>query len=150
VHVTFLPLTADAASRTGARTVLRRAVEADATADACWASLLGGCASAKRWGLDQRLRQLSQATCEIAGKKWWFGDGAPHRRRVAHAQGRIEEAITDGDGPEFAVAFAGYDHAMATVLVAASNHRRAAHRRTTASRPVPGAGVRGEDSSVRS
>lgn len=150
MRLTFLPLTADAATRTGARAVLRHVVEADATADACWASLLGGCASAKRWGLDKRLRQLSQATCEIAGKKWWFGDGAPHRRRVAHAQGRIEEAITDGDGPEFAAAFAGYDHAMATVVVAAAHHRRAAHRRTAAPRPVPGPGVRGEDSSVRS
>ena len=147
MRVTFLPLTADTATRTGARAVLRRAVEADATADACWASLLGGCASAKRWGLDARLRQLSLATCEFAGRTWWFGDGTAHRRRVAHAQGAIEEAITDGDGPEFARAFAGYDNVMACVLVAASNHRHTA-RPAPASQPA--AGVRGGDSSVRS
>lgn len=120
---TFLPLTRDAAAATGAGAVLRRAVEADAAADVCWASLLGGCAMAKRWGLDARLRQLSEATCELAGSKWWFNDGAAYRRRVTHAQGQIEEAISEGDGPEFARAFAGYDHAVASVVVAANSRR---------------------------
>ncbi|HKS44692.1 MAG TPA: hypothetical protein VJT49_06170 [Amycolatopsis sp.] len=123
MRATFLPLTTDAAAKTGAHTVLRRAAEAEAAANACWASLLGGCASAKRWGLDTRLRQLSQATRDLAGTRWWFTEGTGYRRRVAHAQGCIEEAIIEGDGSEFARAFAGYDHAMATVVVAARNQR---------------------------
>ncbi|WAL66697.1 hypothetical protein ORV05_02455 [Amycolatopsis cynarae] len=125
---TFLPLTADAAARIGARTVLSRATEADETANACWTSLLAGCSSAVRWGLDTRLRRLSEATSVYVGTRWWFSEGSAHRRRVANAQTCIEEAITEGDGQEFAKAFMGYDHAMACAVVAAGQgqgrHRR--------------------------
>ncbi|GLY64430.1 hypothetical protein [Amycolatopsis taiwanensis] len=125
MHPKFLPLTADAAAAAGAGAVLSSAAEADAAANVCWASLLGGCAPVKRWGLDRRLRQLSEAAGEFAGSRWWFHDGAAYRRRVTHAQGRIEEAISEGDGPEFARAFAGYDHAVASVVVAAHSRRNA-------------------------
>jgi hypothetical protein len=124
VRPTFLPLTTDAATAAGADAVLRRAVEADAAANDCWAALLGGCAQAKRWGLDTRLRQLSEATREFTGSKWWFHEGDSYRRRVTQAQGYIEDAITEGDGPEFAQAFAGYDHAVASVVVAATSCHR--------------------------
>jgi hypothetical protein len=126
VRPTFLPLTTDAAASVGAGVVLRRAAEADAAANVCWASMLGGCAEAGRWGLAARLRQLSEAIGDFAGTKWWFADGAAYRRRVAHAQGRVEDAVSEGDGPEFARAFAGYDHAVASVVVAAAGTRRAA------------------------
>jgi hypothetical protein len=116
---TFLPLTAATAARAGARGVLSRATEADETANACWTSLLADCSSAARWGLDSRLRRLSEATSLYVGTRWWFSEGSAHRRRVAHAQGCIEEAITEGDGQEFAQAFMGYDHAMASAVAAA-------------------------------
>jgi hypothetical protein len=126
---TFLPLTTDAAAGVGARGVLSRAREADASANACWTSLLAGRSSATRWGLDSRLRRLSEATSVYVGTRWWFSEGSAHRRRVAHAQVCIEEAVTEGDGQEFAKAFMGYDHAMASAVVAAGTrwqHARAA------------------------
>jgi len=126
VRPTFLPLTTDAATAAGAGAVLRRAVEADAAANDCWAALLGGCAQAKRWGLDTRLRQLCAATREFTGSKWWFHEGDSYRRRVAQAQGYIEDAVSEGDGPEFARAFADYDHAVASVVVAAAGCHRGA------------------------
>ncbi|NKQ56602.1 hypothetical protein HFP15_27365 [Amycolatopsis sp. K13G38] len=125
---TFLPLTTDAATRTGAHVVLHRAAEADEAANACWTSLLAGCTGAVRWDLDTRLRRLSEATSVHVGTKWWFDAGAVHRRRVAHAQGSIEGAITEGDGQEFAQAFMGYDHAMASALVCAGERGPGKHR----------------------
>ncbi|WP_425425608.1 hypothetical protein [Amycolatopsis marina] len=122
---TFLPLTTEAAlrlSRTGpdhnrALVLRHRAEEADAAAGRCWTALLAGCDSTVRWGLRPRLRQLSEATSLYVGTHWWFNDGATHRRRVAQSQVHIEDAIADGDGQEFAMAFIGYDHAMASAVV---------------------------------
>jgi hypothetical protein len=124
---TFLPLTTDAAVHAGAHDVLHRATEADRAADTCWASLLAGSA-ASRCGLDVRLRRLSEATSVYVGTKWWFREGSMYRRRVARAQGRIEDAITEGDGSEFAQAFMGYDHAMASALVCTGERGRGKHR----------------------
>ena len=126
MRATFLPLTTDAATRTGADIVLRRAAEADEAANACWTSLLAGCTGT--WNLDSRLRRLSEATSAHVGTKWWFDAGATHRRRVARAQGSIEDAITEGDGQEFAQAFMGYDHAMASALVCAGERGHGKHR----------------------
>ena len=42
--------------------------------------------------------------------------GSPHRSRVAGAEARIADAVRDGDGAEFAEAFAGYDQAVATAV----------------------------------
>ena len=127
MRATFLPLTTDAAVRAGARTVLHRAAEADGAANDCWTSLLAGCAGG-RWGLGGRLRRLSEATSAHVGTQWWFDAGASHRRRVAHAQGCIEHAVTEGDGQEFARAFMGYDHAMASALVCAGERGAGKHR----------------------
>ncbi|MDQ0379243.1 hypothetical protein [Amycolatopsis thermophila] len=124
----FLPLTTDAAARAGARAVLHHAGAAEAAAGACWVSLLAGCSVPGRWDLDARLRSLSEATSAYVGTKWWFNEGAPHRRRVAQAQGSIELAITEGDGQEFATAFAGYDHAMASAVVCARRPARSTTR----------------------
>ncbi|WP_158888726.1 hypothetical protein [Amycolatopsis anabasis] len=114
---TFLPLTTQAAANARASLVLRRVRETEAAAGACWTALLAGCDSAGRWGLDSRLRQLSEATSVYVGTKWWFAEGSAHRRRVARAQADIEDAVADGDGQEFARAFVGYDHAMASAVV---------------------------------
>jgi len=127
VRATFLPLTTDAAARAGAHVVLHRAAEADGTASDCWTSLLAGCAST-HYRLDVRLRRLSEAASMHVGTQWWFSTGAPHRRRVAHAQGCIEDAVTEGDGQEFAQAFMGYDHAMASALVCAGERGAGKHR----------------------
>ena len=116
---TFLPLTVDAAMRAGATHVLHRAVDAERSAAECWTALLAGCGSAGRGGLEPKLRQLSEATSEQVGTRWWSTEGACHRSRIARAQSHIEDAIADGDGQEFARAFVGYDHAMASAVVCA-------------------------------
>jgi hypothetical protein len=121
---TFLPLTVDAARRLGARPLLDQAVRTDRAAAECWTALLAGCGSAARRELGPQLRRLSEATSMQVGSRWWFQDGAGHRRRVAGAQENLEEAIADGDGQEFALAFVGYDHAMASAVVCAGNPSR--------------------------
>ncbi|MCP2258921.1 hypothetical protein LX15_002620 [Streptoalloteichus tenebrarius] len=116
----FLPLTVAAArtaaaraadDRTGedARTVQRRAVEADSAAADCWLALLAGCDTPGRRGLSSRLRALSEATSAFAGPRCL--------RRVGEAEVRVDEAVRDGDGAEFAEALVGYDQAVATAVV---------------------------------
>jgi hypothetical protein len=116
----FLPLTVDAAARKAADGVLRQAMRTDRAATECWTSLLAGCGSAARRELGPQLRRLSEATSLHVGTRWWFAEGTGHRRRVADAQEHLEEAIADGDGQEFALAFVGYDHAMASAVVCAN------------------------------
>jgi hypothetical protein len=82
--------------------------------------LLAGCGPAGRWGLTPKLRQLSEATSEHVGTRWWATEGSSYRGRIARAQSRIEDAIADGDGQEFARALVGYDHAMASAVVCAA------------------------------
>lgn len=124
----FLPLTSDAAGRVRASGVLRKVYETETAASACWTALLAGCESAGRWGLDSSLRQLSEATSFHVGTKWWFAGGSAHRRRVARAQARIEDAIAEGDGQEFARAFIGYDHAMAGAVISVGSRATAGSR----------------------
>jgi hypothetical protein len=121
---TFLPLTVAAAraaaigaggppERDSAGVVQRRAEAADAAAAACWTALLAGCDSPARRALPARLRELTEATSSYAG----IGTGSVHRRRVTQAEVRIDEAVREGDGEEFAEAFVGYDQAVATAVV---------------------------------
>lgn len=124
----FLPLTvavvrsAEASSARGAAaTVRRRAEEANDAAAGCWTALLGGCESAERKTLPVRLTALADATSAYAGPRWWFGHGSVHRRRVAEAQSRINDAVREGDGAEFAEAFVGYDQAIATAVVSVAS-----------------------------
>lgn len=127
----FLPLTiaaagtaadesADPSARDSAQYVERRAYEANRAAADCWTSLIAGCTSGRQT-LINRLHDLSQATSGYAGTRWWLSHGSVHRRRVVEAEGRIDEAVRDGDGAEFAEAFVGYDQAVATVVVHAQN-----------------------------
>ncbi|MFI5591632.1 hypothetical protein ACIA5G_41745 [Amycolatopsis sp. NPDC051758] len=118
---TFLPLTVDAARRLGAWPLLDQAMRTDRAAAECWTALLAGCGTAVRRELGPQLRRLSEATSMQVGSRWWFADGAGHRKRVAGAQENLEEAIADGDGQEFALAFVGYDHAMASAVVCANS-----------------------------
>jgi hypothetical protein len=126
---TFLPLTIDAthtvsramvrepALRTPADVVSRRAREANAAAAECWAALLAGCDTPGCRTLPVRLRELSDATSDYAGMRWWLGRGAAHRDRVGRALERIEEAVAERDGADFAEAFVDYDQAVAAALV---------------------------------
>jgi hypothetical protein len=131
---TFLPLTISATStvakavahtpnlRVPAELVRDRARRADAAAAECWAALCAGCDAPGRRVLPNRLRELSEATSVYAGTRWWFGRGSQHRERVSSALARIEEAVAERDGADFAEAFVGYDQAVATVLV--NSHSR--------------------------
>lgn len=130
---TFLPLTVsaavaaasgspDPALRAAASLVWRRAEAANTTAADCWAALLAGCAySSVLRALPVRLGELTGAVADYAGYAsggdWWRHDGSVHRRRVARAEQRVAEAVRDSDGAEFAEAFVGYDHAVATAVV---------------------------------
>lgn len=126
---TFLPLTINATFavtaamartptlRAPAAVVRDRARRADAAAAECWAALCAGCDAPGRRALPHRLRELSEATADYAGTRWWFGRGSQHRERVSSALVRIEEAVAERDGADFAEAFVGYDQAVATVLV---------------------------------
>ncbi len=137
----FLPLTVDAAKRADAPEVLRNALLTERAAAECWTVLLAGCrpeasfpaeGASAQWsaqrGLDAQLRKLSEATAEHVGTRWWFADGSGHRKRVARAQENLVAAIAEGDGQEFALAFVGYDNAMAGAVVCAGigKHRRRA------------------------
>lgn len=115
----FLPLTVDAAARLDAAGLLHQALATDRAAAECWTALLAGCDKQARRDLAPQLRRLSEATSRHVGTRWWFAEGADHRRRVAGAQEDLEDAIADGDGQEFARAFVGYDHAMASAVVCA-------------------------------
>ncbi|MBW4719217.1 sugar ABC transporter substrate-binding protein [Saccharothrix obliqua] len=116
---TFLPLTMAAAEGAeGAHAVRDRARAADRAAADCWLSLVAGCASGGQ-ALVGRLHDLSEATSGYAGTRWWHG--SVHRRRVVEAESRIDDAVREGDGAEFAEAFAGYDQAVATVVVHVQN-----------------------------
>jgi hypothetical protein len=118
---TFLPLTVAAAGDDeGASAVRSRALSADQAAADCWLSLVAGCTSGRQT-LINRLRDLSEATSGYAGMRWWLGHGSVHRRRVADAEHRIDDAVREGDGAEFAEAFIGYDQAVATVVVHVQN-----------------------------
>ncbi|MGM1063799.1 sugar ABC transporter substrate-binding protein [Saccharothrix sp. Mg75] len=120
---TFLPLTMAAAGEPGdegAREVRDRAESADRAAADCWLSLVAGCTSGRQ-ALITRLHDLSEATCGYAGMRWWLGHGSVHRRRVSDAEHRIDDAVREGDGAEFAEAFVGYDQAVATVVVHVRN-----------------------------
>ena len=127
----FLPLTLSTAytvsqavrsspvARASANVVSRKATEANAAAAECWTALLAGCDGPGTRALPYRLRELAEATSVFAGVRWWHGDGSQHRHRVGLAQRRIEEAIAEHDGEDFAEAFVGYDQAVATALARA-------------------------------
>jgi hypothetical protein len=129
---TFLPLTVAAAcaaasdagdplARGNALVVRSMAEEANRAAADCWAAMLAGCDSSIRRALITRLNDLSEATSCYAGVHWWLGRGSLHRTRVVAAEVRIDEAVREGDGADFAEAFVGYDQAVATVVVHAQN-----------------------------
>src|SRR3954467_4195422 len=107
----------DAARRLGARPLLDQAMRTDRAAAECWTALLAGCGGAARrelWAQRARppvgggapprrergpqLRRLSEATSTQVGSRWWFAEGAGHRKRVAGAQENLEEGIRGGGG----------------------------------------------------
>jgi hypothetical protein len=136
---TFLPLTLNTARsvaaavqspavRASADLVRRKASETNSAAVECWTALLGGCDAPGAKALPMRLRELAEATSMFAGVRWWHGDGSQHRQRVGRAQQRIEEALMERDGEEFAEAFVGYDQAIATALARAHSRLESSTR----------------------
>ena len=136
----FLPLTLSTAHnvsaavrtspplRASADAVCRKAVETNAAAAECWTALLAGCDGPGIRVLPGRLRELSEATSTFAGTRWWHGDGSQHRERVGRARQRIEEAIAERDGEDFAEAFVGFDQAVATALARAHSRLESSTR----------------------
>lgn len=125
---TYLPLAVSAAraaieaardqrKAANAEVVCRYAEAAELAASECWTILVAGCDSPARRVLTGGLRSLTEATSRYVGLDCWFRAGSPHRQRVVGAEMRIAEAVTDGDGAEFAEAFVGYDQAVATAIV---------------------------------
>lgn len=135
----FLPLTMSTANtvteavqapaiKASAEVVRRKAIEANSAAAECWVAMLAGCDAPGTKTLPSRLRELTEATSIFAGTRWWAGAGSQHRHRVGRAQQRIEEAIAERDGAEFAEAFVGYDQAVATALVRAHSRLESSAR----------------------
>jgi hypothetical protein len=129
---TYLPLAVAAAraamvaarddrARANADAVCEYAEAVELAASECWTVLVAGCNSPARRELIGRLRRLTEATSRYVGLDCWFRASSPHRLRVVGAEMSIAEAVTDGDGAEFAEAFVGYDQAVATALVSTRN-----------------------------
>lgn len=128
---TFLPLTTAAAGavasrceqplRDAAAVLLTRAADTDRAAADCWTALLANCDTPGRQLLPARLRALTEAVASYAGGSWWRSDGSYLRRRLLEAQHQLVEAVREADGEDFAEAFAGYDQALATTVVAVQN-----------------------------
>jgi hypothetical protein len=129
---TYLPLAVSAARAAmeaapdgrklaNAQAVRGYAEAAELAASECWTVLVAGCNAPARRVLTGRLRALTEATSRYVGLDCWFRAGSPHRQRVVGAEMRIAEAVTDGDGAEFAEAFVGYDQAVATAVVSMLN-----------------------------
>lgn len=123
----FVPLTLSATERAriapgvtdAAAEVRGTALAVDSAAEACWDALVAGCGGPGRGGLPGKLRELVEATATYAGPAWWFSDGSAYRGRVAEARLRIEDAVREGDGEDFAEAFVCFDQAVATAVVCA-------------------------------
>lgn len=133
----FLPLTITATTRIATalpagqprnrvHAVGEQARAADLVAGECWTALLAGCDTDSLYVLRPRLSGLAEATSRFVGARWWAGEGAAYRRRVARAQTHIAEAIAEGDGSEYARAFVGYDDAVASTVVCAHRYTRSA------------------------
>lgn len=127
-EATYLPLTtsagraammaaADDRTHGNAEAVCGYAEAVELAAAECWTVLVAGCDSPARRVLIGRLRTLTEATSRYVGLECWFRAGSPHRLRVVGAEMSIAEAVTEGDGAEFAEAFVGYDQAVATAIV---------------------------------
>jgi hypothetical protein len=137
-ETTFLPLAVSGTDHVRARMIgedgdraerLHAAtVRAERAAGECWLSMLAGCAPGQRAGLSPRLGDLTGELAAFAGGDWWFSDGSVHRHKVHELRLTIEDAARDGDGEEYADAFASFDQAVATATVCAppvTNHHPA-------------------------
>jgi hypothetical protein len=111
----FLPLTLSAIrDRPELWPLEPHALRVDAAATDSWHALLGGCTCARQ--LADRLHRLTTTAAAHLDAPRWHGG---HRERVGAFERWTAEALDEGDGAEFAEAFAGYDaalaHALATV-----------------------------------
>jgi hypothetical protein len=121
----FLPLTltvingvpADRAETHGLEAAARRA---EHLAWDTWQALLGDCDRLRRTEFTTGLRRLSLAVGVFTGDDWSSGICSGHRDRIARYQCWLEEALADGNGAEFAEAFARYDDALARTVLSSA------------------------------
>lgn len=121
----FLPLTMSVLAgtpvdRPGARALQTAARRAEQLACDSWQTLLGGCEHPHRTEFNTGLRRLSLAVGGFVGDDWSNGLCNGHRDRIARYHWWLEEALADGDGAEFAEAFARYDDALARSVASRS------------------------------
>jgi hypothetical protein len=114
--------------RAGAEAITRKTIETNAAAAECWTALLADCDAPGTRALPRKLGELTEVTSMFAGPQWWNGAGSQHRQRVSRARQRIEEAVAERDGADFAEAFAGYDQAVATALARAHSRLESSTR----------------------
>ena len=115
--LTLTSLTGMAAERPGTHALEVAARRAEHLACHTWVALLGDCASSDRTEFTTGLRRLSLAVGGFVGDDWSGRDCSGHRDRIARYQWWLEEALADGDGAEFAEAFARYDDALARTVL---------------------------------
>lgn len=117
----FLPLTMSVLAhvpvhRPGACALDSAARRAEQLACDTWQSLLGGCERPHRTEFTTGLRRLSLAVGGFIGDDWSNGLCGGHQERIARYHWWLEEALADGNGAEFAEAFARYDDALARTV----------------------------------
>lgn len=137
----FLPLTLTVLSgvstdRPGTHSLAAAARHAEHLACDTWSALLGDCDRPHRTEFNTGLRRLSLAVGGFVGDDWSSGARGGHRDRIARYQWWLEEALADGDGAEFAEAFARYDDALARTVL--SNAVRTGAPCGARGRPVAG------------
>jgi hypothetical protein len=85
-----------------------------------WQALLGSCDRPHRTEFTTGLRRLTLAVGVFVGDDWSSGVCGGHRDRIARYQWWLEEALSDGNGAEFAEAFARYDDALARTVLSSA------------------------------
>jgi hypothetical protein len=124
----FLPLTlslihSGPPELAGGDRLADRAWAAERAAALGWRALLGGRSCPER-GVTDRLRLLSEAAGQGPGGQWWSEGGIRQRARLAAFEVWVGEALSEGDGGEFAEACAGYDAALAHGMARATERHR--------------------------
>ena len=126
----FLPLTFDVidcvpADTPGTQTLDLAARRAEQLACDVWFALLGEHGGPHPTEFTTALRRLSLAVGVFIGDDWSSGACGGHRERIARYHWWLEEAFADGNGAEFAAAFARYDDALGRTIVSGGARDRA-------------------------
>jgi hypothetical protein len=124
----FLPLTLGAitevrAARPGTPGLDVAARRAERLACDAWRALLREGERSPSTEFTTGLRRLSLAVGVFIGDDWSSSACRGHRDRIARYQWWLEEAFADGNGAEFAEAFARYDDALGRTIASGAVSR---------------------------